>query len=350
MLKDINPKQKVAILRVLRDAHEPIGSAIIAEELKNYGFELSGRSIRLYLQKMEEEGLVTSARRGRDGGRTITNMGQEEIHDALVTDRVGFLASKVDELAYQVTLDPEKRTGKIVLNLTLLSKHALSSAVKCMIPIFDAGMGMGEYVYIANEGEYVGDFMIPKDKVGIGTVCSVTFNGVLLSSGIPASSLFGGVLEIDNKTPIRFTDVIHYAGTSLDPLEIFIKGKLTSVRDVALTGHGRIGASFRDIPTTTLPQVKKIRQQMQDLKMDGILVMGKPHHSLLGFPVEEGRTAFIVTGGLNPTAAIEESGIHTSNHALCTMFDFENLIHYQDMEKTIERSAMAAVPTTFELP
>jgi hypothetical protein len=42
ILKEINPKQKVAILRILRDAREPIGSAIIAEEIKAYGFDLSG--------------------------------------------------------------------------------------------------------------------------------------------------------------------------------------------------------------------------------------------------------------------------------------------------------------------
>ena len=336
-MKDINPKQKVAILRILREVREPIGSAIIAEELKPYGFELSGRTIRLYLQKMEDDGLVTSARRGRDGGRTITALGNEEIHDALVRDRVGFMASKVDELAYQVTLDPYTRTGTIVLNLTLIDRIALKNAVRLMAPVFDAKVGMGEYVTLIHEGERFGEFFIPPGKVGIGTVCSVTLNGILLKAGIPVVSLFGGVLELDGGHPSRFTDVIHYAGTSLDPLEIFIKGKLTSVRDMARTGHGRIGASFRVVPTATVPMIKKIRQQLQDIKLDGILVMGKPHQSLLGFPVEEGRTAFVVAGGLNPTAAVEEAGIVTSNHALCTMYEFEKLIHYREMIDMVDR-------------
>jgi hypothetical protein len=335
-MKDINPKQKVAILRILRDAREPIGSSIIAQELKAYGYELSGRTIRLYLQLMEDEGLVTPARRGRDGGRTITPIGQEEIHDALVTDRVGFMASKVDELAYQVSFNPPTRSGLIVLNLTLIDAQVIKSAVRCMMPIFDARMGMGEYVTLIHEGERLGDYYVPQGKIGIGTVCSVTLNGILLNYGIPVVSLFGGVLEIDAGGPVRFTDVIHYAGTSLDPLEIFIKGKLTSVRDVALSGHGRIGASFREIPSASLPQMKTIRQQLQEMKLEGILVMGKPNQSLLGFPVEEGRTAFIVTGGLNPTSAIEEAGITTTNHALCTMYEFEKLVHYKQLEDLIK--------------
>lgn len=336
-MKDINPKQKVAILRILRDAREPIGSAAIADELRTYGFDLSGRTIRLYLQKMEEDGFVTSARRGREGGRSITPLGQEEIHDALVTDRVGFMASKVDELAYQVTFDLAAKKGVIVLNLTLIDAVTLPSAVRCMIPIFEAGMGMGEYVTVIQEGEQLGEFYVPAGKVGIGTVCSVTLNGILLNSGIPVVSLFGGVLEIDEERPARFTDVIHYAGTSLDPLEIFIKGKLTSVRDVARSGHGRIGCSFREVPSVSLPQVRKIRRQMQDIKLDGIMMMGKPNQALLGFPVEEGRSAFVVTGGLNPTSAIEEAGISTTNHALCTMFEFENLFHYSKLTDVVER-------------
>ncbi|MDX9753539.1 MAG: NrpR regulatory domain-containing protein [bacterium] len=337
LLKDINPRQKVAILRILRDAREPIGSAIISGELKKYGFDLSGRTIRLYLQKMEDDGLVTSARRGRDGGRTITPEGVDEIHDALVTERVGFMASKLDELSYLVTFEPEKRQGEIVLNMTLIDAALRRKAVRCMIPVFEAGMGMGEYVAFIPEGETLGEYQIPEGKLGIGTICSVTLNGVLLQAGIPVISVFGGVLEIDQGVPARFTDIIHYGSTSLDPLEIFIKGKLTSVRDVAEKGFGRLGASFREIPSSSLDLFREVRQTMRDVKLEGILLMGKPSQSLLGFPVEEGRTGFVVAGGLNPVSAIEESGIPTINHALSALYDFNRLIHYTQMMDSVEQ-------------
>ncbi len=336
-MKDINPKQKVAILRILRDAREPIGSSTIAEEIKSYGFELSGRTIRLYLQEMERDGLVTPARRGREGGRTITHLGYEEIRDALVTDRVGFMASKVDELACQTNFNPNTRSGLIVLNVTTLDEIHLTSAVREMVPVFNTGMGMGEYVMFARAGERLGSFYVPPGKVGIGTVCSVTINGILLSTRIPTFSCFGGVLEVNEGRPVRFTDVIYYNGTSLDPLEIFIKGGLTSVREVARTGHGRIGASLREIPTVAVNETEKIRSQLDEIGLGGILLMGKPNQSMLEFTIEEGRTGLIITGGLNPTAAIEEAGIPTSNYALCSLVDFSQLIHYKELAHQVER-------------
>lgn len=332
-MKDINPKQKVAILRILRDAREPIGSAVIADEIRAYGFELSGRTIRLYLNEMEREGLVTSARRGRDGGRTITHQGYEEIRTALVTERVGFVASKVDELACQITFDPVARSGLIVLNVTSFDSFHLSKAAQEMIPVFERNLSVGKYVAFAREGERIGGYCVPPGKVAVGTICSVTVNGILLSARIPTVSRFGGVLEMHEWRPVRFTDVIYYNGTSLDPLEIFIKGKLTHVREAARTGHGRIGASFREIPTAALQEAERIRKQLDELGVGEILVIGKPNQSLLEFPVEEGRTGMIVTGGMNPAAAIEEAGIPTSNYALSTLYEFEKLMHYTKLER-----------------
>lgn len=329
--KDINNRQIVAILSILRDAIEPIGSVAIANEIHNYGFDLSGRTIRLYLQEMEKEGLVSSARRGRDGGRIITSRGLDEIRAASVKDRLGLTASKVDMLACQCTFDPNTRKGIIVINISLIDRPLIHSAVREMMPVFKAGLGMGEFVYIAHAGERVGEFIIPPGKIGIGTVCSVTINGILLHACIPTVSKFGGVLEFQDKQPVRFTDVIFYDGTSLDPLVVFIKGGLTSVRSAARTGNGRIGAGFREIPTVALKEAEQLFQKLHEIGLGGEMVVGRPHHSLLDFPVEEGRTGLIINGGLNPTAAIEEAGIQTENHALCTMFDFEKMMHYSEM-------------------
>ena len=326
--KDINIRQIVAVLSIIKDANEPIGSVAIANEIQNYGFDLSGRTIRLYLQEMEKEGLVSTARRGKDGGRTITARGLEEIRSASVKDRLGLTASKVDMLACQCTFDPNTRKGIIVINLTLIDRPLIHCAIREMIPVFKAGLGMGEYVYIAHAGERVGEYMIPPGKIGIGTVCSVTINGILLHACIPTVSKFGGVLEFQDRQPVRFTDVIFYDGTSLDPLEVFIKGGLTSVRSAARTGNGRIGAGFREIPTIALKEAEQLFKKLHEIGLGGEMLLGRPHHSLLDFPVEEGRTGLIINGGLNPTAAIEESGVQTENHALCAMFDFEKMIHY----------------------
>jgi HTH-type transcriptional regulator, global nitrogen regulator NrpRI len=334
---EINPKLKVAILRFLRDSSHPVGSSIITTELQAFGFDLSPRTVRLYLEEMERDGLVKNAKRGRSGGREITSQGINEIHDANVNFRIGFMAAKVDDLSYQVNFDPNKGSGLIVMNISIIDRVNLPAAVRHMIPVFEANVGMGRLAYLTHEGEMLGEFIIPPGKVGIGTVCSVTLNGILLSARIPTVSLFGGVLEMDKGNPTRFTDVIYYNGTSLDPLEIFIKGKLTSVREVARSGHGRIGASFREIPSSAISKVKSIRKQLDQMGLGGILLLGKPNQSLLEFPVEEGRTGIIVAGGLNPTSAIEEAGIPTEHRALSSLIEYQKLFHFKELAARVER-------------
>jgi repressor of nif and glnA expression len=168
--------------------------------------------------------------------------------------------------------------------------------------------------------------------VGIGTVCSVTINGVLMSGKVPTTSRFGGVLEIAESRPVRFTDVIYYDGTSLDPLEIFIKGGLTSVGRTARTGRGRIGVSFREVPSCALDEVERILRRLDEIGLGGVVRMGSPNQPLLGFSVPEGRTGFVVNGGLNPMAAVEEAGVRTENRALAQLYDFERLVHYRELQ------------------
>ncbi len=331
----IDAKHKVAILRVLRRAGRPIGSAVISRRIQEFGIDLSDRTIRLYLEQIEAEGLVTSARRGRRGGRTITLAGAAEIEDALVMHRVGLTAVKVDTLAYQMTFDLKKASGLIVLNTSIIDEKDLGRAVKEMMPVFEARLGMGDYVLLGMPGDKVGHVEVPEGKAVIGTVCSVTINGVLLKAGIPTASRFGGVLEIHEGKPLRFTDVIYYDATSLDPLEVFIKGGLTSVGRAAASGSGRIGASFREVPTPALEDVERLHAAMERIGLHCILMTGKPNQPLLDFPVHDGLTGIIVAGGLNPAAAIEEAGIPTANFALSCLVDFEKLIHYERLSSIV---------------
>ena len=80
----------------------------------------------------------------------------------------------------------------------------------------------------------------------MATVCSIVVNGVLLKNGIPMDSKFGGILQIRNGRPLRFVELIYYSGSSLDPSEVFIRGKMTSVRSVVDEGEGMILANFRE--------------------------------------------------------------------------------------------------------
>ena len=71
---------------------------------------------------------------------------------------------------------------------------------------------MSQKIVLAQEGEAIGNTIIPDAMVGIGTVCSVTVNAILLKQGIPITTKYGGLMEVSPDGPSRFISLISYAG------------------------------------------------------------------------------------------------------------------------------------------
>ena len=209
--------------------------------------------------------------------------------------------------------------GVLLLGLTILAGPAFSGERS------DDPLGVAVSPQMLIIGAVQGSVSVHTD-IPYGSVDktkSVTLNGVLLRKGIPTVSRFGGVLEVANGRPVRFTDVIYYDGTTLDPLEVFIKGGLTSVREAARTGHGRIGASFREVPTEAIHEVEEITRELDRIGLNGVFLIGRPNQPLLDFPVHHGRTGMV--------AAIEESGIETTSVALASLLEFGDLVYYENL-------------------
>ncbi|MBN2466534.1 MAG: DUF128 domain-containing protein [Deltaproteobacteria bacterium] len=331
MIRD-SKRKVVSILNVLQDSEKSLGGSRIARKLEEMGFDLSQRTVRYYLQKMDGDGLTVNL--GKKG-RRITPKGEEELRSAFIIEKVGFVAAKIDTLAYQMNFSMGKRTGNIILNLSLIREENVHEAFYQMQSVFKAGLGMGRFLALGVAGTRIGNFRVDKSMVAIGTVCSVTLNGIFLSQGINTTSRFGGLLELVESQPVRFTQIINYDGSSIDPLEIFIKGGMTSVAQAAHTGSGKIGASFREVPSVAIPKIQTLRNKLDSIGLSGILMLGKPGQPLLDIPVSAGRAGMIVAGGLNPLAAVEESGIKTENMAMGTLLEFSQLIPFYDLKNSM---------------
>jgi len=319
-------RKKRAILRVIDLSGEPLGSSRLAEELTNQGIDLTDRAIRYQLQQLDEAGLTESL--GRKG-RRITDAGRRELADASVSDRVTLVISTLERLTYETSFDLATRQGKVVVNISLVPAEALDTALQVMRPVFLAGLCTSDLIVIYSAGQSVGDAQVPAGMAAIGTLCSVTINGILLNYGISMESQFGGLLELAGHKPVRFTDLVHYGGTSLDPLEIFIKGKMTSVTQAARTGAGKVGAGFRLIPGEAHEHFLGIAQQMAQAGIRGVASVGRPSQPLLEMPVPLERAGVILYAGLNPGAAVEEAGIETTNHAMGALIDFSELADFR---------------------
>lgn len=333
--QDIRTRRKLmAILRVIHEAGRPLGGTRIAEELKLAGIEMSQRTARYYLKMADELGLTEGLGRR---GRRLTARGEEELGSALAIDKVGFIAAKVDSLAYRMDFDLRRGAGRVILNVSTFGVCHFREAVGEITRVFEAGLGMGRCLTVAPPNTRLGTLTVPPDKVAVGTVCSVSLNGALLKSGIAAVPRFGGLLEMVDGRPYRFTQIINYDGSTLDPLEIFIRGHMTSVRQACRLRRGAIGASFRELPAEALADAKRVIARLERIGLGGVLLIGRPNQPLLDVPVHQGRVGLIVAGGLNPLAAVEESGIATTNMALHTLFEFSDLIPCTQLHDEAER-------------
>lgn len=300
-----NVAYKIAILKALKEIHGPAGAARIRQQLLASGVKIQTRTVRFYLLQMDREGLTKPV--SRRAGRQVTEQGHGELQHANIIEKVGFVAARIDSLLYRMSYDLRATAGTIVTNLALIPKSFLVRAVEDMKPVFARRLGMGTRLVIAREGETLGATTVPAEKVALGTVCNITASGILLKHGIPVTSRFGGLMEMKEWKPVCFTALIEYSGTTLDPLELFIRARMTRARDCARTGNGVIGVSFREIPAVAVPEVRRIKKEMERQGLDGILAIGNPNQPLFDIPVEEGRAGLIVNGGLNPIAALCEA-------------------------------------------
>jgi repressor of nif and glnA expression len=147
------------------------------------------------------------------------------------------------------------------------------------------------------------------------------------------NSKFGGLLQIENHKPLRFTELIHYEGCSLDPSEVFIKAKMTSVSLAAKTGSGNILANFREIPSICRPLAHHVISKLAKARISGVLVVGNVSEPVCEIAVELNRVGMILIGGLNPIAAVEEAGIEVENHAMSAVVDYKSLIDFKELIK-----------------
>ncbi len=325
-------KKRLAILRILQEAGRSLSSSKITRRLLAEGHEISERTVRLYLKEMDGEGLTENLDKK---GRLITSKGVEELGSARIIEKIGFLAAKIDQMTYRMSFDLLEKSGTVVVNVSVVEKADLLGALPSVKKVFAAGYAMGRLATLFAPGERVGDIIIPKGMTGFGTICSITLNGVLLTHGIPTYSRFGGLLELQDFRPIRFVEAIHYSGTTLDPLEIFIRGRMTDYLGATKDGNGRIGASFREMPAESRDKVTELAQRLEEVGLGGFMTIGWPNQPVLEIPVNQGQVGAIVIGGLNPAAILEEKGIETQSRALAALAEYDRFFHFEELDERL---------------
>ncbi|MBN1375087.1 MAG: DUF128 domain-containing protein [Dehalococcoidia bacterium] len=326
--QDIERKQ-YSILKVLYDTKEPIGSITITRKLKDLGVDLGERAVRYHLKLLDERGLTSLA--GRRDGRLITEQGLQELKHGLVKDKVGFVISRIELLAFRTTFDPDKKTGLVPVNISILNSKDLQKSLRLMKPVLASGFCVSNLIKVTEPGNKIGDLTIPPHKVALSTVCSIVINGTLLKAGVPLNSKFGGLLQIGNHVPVRFVELIHYSGCSLDPSAIFIKSRMTSVAEATKSGNGIVLANFRETSSICGTVCHDVISKLSTAGINGVLMIGNVSEPVCEVTVNLNHIGIVLLGGLNPLAAVEEAGIEIETHAMSTLVDYSQLIDFNQL-------------------
>jgi HTH-type transcriptional regulator, global nitrogen regulator NrpRI len=324
-------RNRAVILGALSRLHVATTSTGLTEFLAAGGHNLSERTVRLYLKQLDDDGLTVS----RGKRRTITEKGVAELRAAQTLQRVGYLSARIDQMTFSMTFDVVTRTGVVVVNMSLVDPRQLAECADEIRQVFALRYAMGDLLAILPPGAALGERVVPEGRVGVCTVCSITLNGVLLKHGVPTASRFGGLLELRDRKPTRFVEMIHYDGTSIDPLEVFIRSGMTNYRGAVADGNGLIGASFREMPENSRDLAVHLAERVSSIGLGGFLEIGWPDQPVLGLPVHPGRIGVVMIGGLNPMSILEERGYRIDSRALAGLLDYSRLFHYEDLPKVV---------------
>lgn len=298
-------RKEIEILRILSEFANPVGSTLLKRELRKRGFLLSERTVRYHLQLLEAKGFVLGHNRR---GRTITQRGLEELSRSLATQRLGFTTTRFMSLAYSATYDPVKDSGTVVANVSLLDKSLQEKTLTTMKDLQNMNLLSAPYIKILNEKEEYCDISVPKGKFALFTVCNLTLDSILIHSGVPLFFKYGGLVQVVNRKPIRFVEIISYEGTTIPPLEVLVYRKMTSISRILKTGSGMLLATLREIPSEARERTVKILDEQQKKGWGGVIVLGEPNEPVLGIPVGMDRFGICMVGGIVPGAAMVEEG------------------------------------------
>ena len=313
-------RKLMEIMRIIKESDGAVGARIIADRMKERGYQIGERGVRYHLRILDERGLTV-----REGysGRTITKKGLQELEDGLIGYRVGFVSTTIDELIYNTNLDVDTGNGNVIVNTAIIDKDDFDDVMEIISAMSYKPYSMSPYVRILEENDP--EFRVPEGKVGIATVCSITIDGILVRNGIPVSPRYGGLIKMMKRAPTAFSDLVLYSGTTIDPMRIFIDRKMTSILDTYETGNGKLLANIREIPASAYDQAVEVLNKAMEIDIDCLIKISEPGTPVLKAPVTPGKIGLPVYAGINSMAAVEESGIDITIQPISTITDYKKM-------------------------
>lgn len=232
-----------------------------------------------------------------------------------------FTLSRIENLMHQVSFDPHEMKGKIITNTTRVRRESLARLLEIFSDTIHSGLAVCPFIKVDEEGKLF----------KIKTACSLTIDGMLLKHGIPVKPKGGGIVEVGQREPIRFTEMIMYWATTIDPIDILTSQELTDITGMMRTGEGRILGNLQEAPMLARESIEEVLDQLSSVEFSGVLALGEPNMNVLGVSVERDHMGIALVGGTNLVAAARECGIEPEHESISDLTDISEMRHIDDL-------------------
>ncbi len=308
------------ILKVLANSDMPLGAKTITEKLEEKAISVKKDTIQYYLRVLDNAGLTKKVGLA---GRVISDKGIEELRKGMLKERIGSFIERREEYAYQANFDVEAKSGLVSLNLGVVDESNLDKSLKLVKECVDSGLVISPLIKVYHKT--TNKIKVAEDKAVIGLVSTSVIDAAFINSKINTFPTFAGTLQYMGYEPVRFTNVISYIGSSLDPIDLFIKSGLCEVKNVVKRGYGAIPADVREIPAVARKKAVEVVEKLNNAEIGGVLSIGEANEDVLGVPVNNYRVGVVVIAGSTPLAYLKENGIDIKIKILGSYERFENL-------------------------
>lgn len=232
-----------------------------------------------------------------------------------------FSLSRIENLMHKVSFDPRRMVGKIITNTSLVDLEMLDPTLQIFRDVMESGLAVSPYLKLETLGT----------KAKIMSTCSITISGVLLKAGVPIRPKGGGVIEVIDREPVRFTDMLMYWATTIDPIDVLISQELTSVVEMMETGSGRILGNLQEAPMLAGERIVEKLEDLAEAGFSGVLDLGEPNVNVLGVSVERDHVGISLVGGTNIIAAAMSRGIRIKTESISDLTEVGEMTHIEDL-------------------
>lgn len=232
-----------------------------------------------------------------------------------------FTLARIENLMQQVSFDPSSMKGRIITNTSIIKKEVLSETIGIFYDTIQSGLAVCPMIKIEED----------KEHIKIKTACSLTIDGVLLKNGVPIRPKGGGIIEVVDREPARFTEMIMYWATTIDPIDILTAQGLTDITGMMRTGNGRILGNLQEAPMLARDRIEAILGHLADAEFMGVMELGEPNMNVLGVSVERDHLGVALVGGTNLVAAAREWGIEIDHESISDLTEISEMRHIEEL-------------------